>query len=103
MPAGPAAPFDEMFDPAGGVRPAYEGFCDWYDKQDRAWLNRQNVEAERFFRKTGITFNVYGDNAGEERLIPFDMIPRIITASEWRKLTRGIEQRVRAQIGRAHV
>jgi uncharacterized circularly permuted ATP-grasp superfamily protein len=59
-------------------------------------LRRQNEEAEIFFRRTGITFNVYGEDAGEERLIPFDMIPRIITAAEWRKLSRGIEQRVRA-------
>ena len=96
MPSASAATFDEMFDATGGVRPAYEGFCGWFNEQDASWLKRQNVEAERFFRQTGITFNVYGDNAGEERLIPFDMIPRIITAAEWRKLTRGIEQRVRA-------
>jgi uncharacterized circularly permuted ATP-grasp superfamily protein len=92
----PVANFDEMFDANGAVRPAYAGFCSWFDEQDPSWLRRKNAEAERFFRRTGITFNVYGDDAGEERLIPFDMIPRIITAAEWRKLTRGIEQRVRA-------
>ena len=59
-------------------------------------MRRKGQEAETFFRKTGITFNVYGDDAGEERLIPFDMVPRIITAGEWRKLVKGIEQRVRA-------
>ena len=90
------ATFDEMLTADGSIRAAYSGFRDWYDEQDPSWLRRQNDEAERFFRKTGITFNVYGDNAGEERLIPFDMIPRIITAREWRKLSRGIEQRVRA-------
>ena len=88
--------FDEMLDGDGAIRPAYAGFRDWYDAQDKGWLRKQTVEAERFFRRTGITFNVYGQDAGEERLIPFDMIPRIITAREWRKLTRGIEQRVRA-------
>ncbi|MEO5597780.1 MAG: circularly permuted type 2 ATP-grasp protein, partial [Novosphingobium sp.] len=88
--------FDEMLDADGAVRPAYAGYCDWYDKQDRTWLRRQDTEAESFFRRTGITFNVYGDDAGEERLIPFDMIPRIISAAEWRKLSRGIEQRVQA-------
>ena len=88
--------FDEMINEDGSVRPAYADFRGWYDSQDKHWLKRQDAEAERFFRRIGITFNVYGDEAGEERLIPFDMIPRIITAREWRKLTRGIEQRVRA-------
>ncbi len=91
-----AATFDEMFDADGSVRAGYSGYCGWHDAQDQAWLRRQAQEAEGFFRRTGITFNVYGDNAGEERLIPFDMIPRIVTAAEWRKLSRGIEQRVRA-------
>ncbi|MEW9853786.1 circularly permuted type 2 ATP-grasp protein [Novosphingobium sp. M1R2S20] len=88
--------YDEMLHEDGSVRPAYVDFRSWYDGQDTAWLRRQDAAAERFFRRIGITFNVYGDDAGEERLIPFDMIPRIITAREWRKLTRGIEQRVRA-------
>ncbi len=88
--------FDEMIAADGTVREAYQGYRDWYDGQDQGALRRKGKEAEGFFRKTGITFNVYGDNAGEERLIPFDMIPRIITAREWRKLTKGIEQRVRA-------
>ncbi|MCZ8322613.1 MAG: circularly permuted type 2 ATP-grasp protein [Novosphingobium sp.] len=88
--------FDEMLTADGGVRPAYAGYRQWYDAQDPAWLKRKDMEAETFFRRTGITFNVYGDDAGEERLIPFDMVPRIVTAAEWRKLGRGIEQRVRA-------
>lgn len=96
MPPTGSANFDEMFDAGGATRPAYADFCEWYGEQDPSWLKRQNVEAERFFRRTGITFNVYGEAAGEERLIPFDMIPRIITASEWRQLSKGIEQRVRA-------
>lgn len=90
------ANFDEMHEADGSVRPAYAGYCEWFGEQDPTWLRRQDEQAELFFRRTGITFNVYGDDAGEERLIPFDMIPRIITAQEWRKLSRGIEQRVRA-------
>jgi uncharacterized circularly permuted ATP-grasp superfamily protein len=78
------------------VSAAYSGYREWYDKQDPRWLGKQHVEAEQFFRRTGITFNVYGQDDGEERLIPFDMIPRIITAQEWRRLSRGIEQRVAA-------
>jgi uncharacterized circularly permuted ATP-grasp superfamily protein len=89
-------PFDEMRDPAGAVRAAYSGYSQWFDEQDRRWLERKDREAEGVFRRTGITFNVYGEDAAEERLIPFDMVPRIVSAAEWRRLTRGIEQRVRA-------
>ncbi len=85
-----------MYAADGSVRTAYEGYCRWFDEQDDAWLKRKRFEAEGFFRRTGITFNVYGEDDAEERLIPFDMIPRIITGREWRRLSRGIEQRVRA-------
>ena len=88
--------FDEMFDSDGRTRPAYAEYCRWYNEQPPEFLRRKNREADDSFRRTGITFNVYGEDAAEERLIPFDMVPRIITASEWRKLSRGIEQRVRA-------
>ncbi|MEO0463658.1 MAG: circularly permuted type 2 ATP-grasp protein [Pseudomonadota bacterium] len=88
--------FDEMTDRNGAIRPAYDGYCGWLGEQDSAWLKRKDAEADDTFRRTGITFNVYGEDDAEERLIPFDMVPRIITAGEWRRLTRGIEQRVRA-------
>jgi uncharacterized circularly permuted ATP-grasp superfamily protein len=90
------APFDEMRDDSGSVRPAYGAYTDWFDNQDTDWLRRKHKEAETQFRRTGITFNVYGEDEAEERLIPFDMVPRIIDAGEWRRLTRGIEQRVTA-------
>ncbi|MFC3173893.1 circularly permuted type 2 ATP-grasp protein [Novosphingobium bradum] len=96
MPITQTSGYDEMLDGQGAVRPAYSEYSGWHGEQDQAWLRRQALEAEGFFRRTGITFNVYGNDAGEERLIPFDMVPRIITAAEWRKLTRGIDQRVRA-------
>jgi uncharacterized circularly permuted ATP-grasp superfamily protein len=88
--------FDEMHAPDGSVRGAYRLYQDWLAEQDSAWMRRKHFEAESFFRRTGITFNVYGQEDAEERLIPFDMVPRIITGAEWRKVTRGIEQRVRA-------
>ncbi|WP_324826834.1 circularly permuted type 2 ATP-grasp protein [Qipengyuania zhejiangensis] len=88
--------FDEMRDADGNVRPAYSDYCSWFNDQETALLRRKHGEAETNFRKTGITFNVYGEDEAEERLIPFDMVPRVITAAEWRKLTRGIEQRVSA-------
>ncbi|BDI61657.1 circularly permuted type 2 ATP-grasp protein [Qipengyuania nanhaisediminis] len=90
------ANFDEMHDASGATRPAYEDYCRWFDQQDPVLLKRKNAEADESFRRTGITFNVYGEEEAEERLIPFDMVPRVITAGEWRRLTRGIEQRVRA-------
>ena len=55
-------------------------YAEWLDLQDEGWLRRKNREADDSFRSTGITFNVYGENEAEERLIPFDMVPRIITA-----------------------
>lgn len=94
--SGSAEFFDEMREPDGTVRPAYADYCKWYDGQDQKLLRRKHSEAETNFRKTGITFNVYGEDEAEERLIPFDMVPRIIDAGEWRRVTRGIEQRVSA-------
>ncbi|MBX7527382.1 circularly permuted type 2 ATP-grasp protein [Qipengyuania vesicularis] len=93
---GAAEFFNEMRESDGGVRHAYANYCDWFDEQDQKLLRRKHGEAETNFRKTGITFNVYGEDEAEERLIPFDMVPRIIDAGEWRRLSRGIEQRVSA-------
>ncbi len=90
------AKFDEMHRPDGAIRSAYGDYDLWYEQQAQDLLRRKHFEAESNFRRTGITFNVYGEDEAEERLIPFDMVPRIIGAGEWRKLTRGIEQRVRA-------
>ncbi|SHM58368.1 Uncharacterized conserved protein, circularly permuted ATPgrasp superfamily [Roseovarius litoreus] len=88
--------FDEMWGHDGSLRPAYRKFHDWFGDEDPARLRAKQREAEELFRLTGITFNVYGRAEAEERLIPFDIIPRIISGSEWLKLSRGIEQRVRA-------
>jgi uncharacterized circularly permuted ATP-grasp superfamily protein len=78
------------------LRPPYRKFHDWFAAEDPARLRAKQREAQDLFRLTGITFNVYGRAEAEERLIPFDIIPRIIAGHEWRKLSRGIEQRVRA-------
>jgi uncharacterized circularly permuted ATP-grasp superfamily protein len=96
MKPGEPDKFDEMHAPDGTVRPAYRDYNQWLIKQDAALLRRKGAEAESFFRRTGITFNVYGSDDAEERLIPFDMVPRIVTGQEWRRLSKGIEQRVRA-------
>ena len=96
MSAATSVQFDEMHTPEGTVREPYRAYQSWLSEQDGDWMRRKGREAESFFRRTGITFNVYGDDAAEERLIPFDMVPRIISSAEWRRLSRGIEQRVRA-------
>ena len=88
--------FDEMLLPDGSVRAPYSEFCEWYDAQDASRLRTKARDAENFFRRTGITFAVYGEEEASERLIPFDIVPRIISGREWARLSRGIEQRVRA-------
>lgn len=89
-------PFDEMLKQGEGVRQPYEFLKQWLDEQDQHKLLQKTQDAESVFRKTGITFAVYGDQDAAERLIPFDIIPRIISGQEWRKLSQGIEQRVMA-------
>lgn len=88
--------FDEMHRPDGTVRDPYDEFCAWYGAQDGGRLRTKARDAENFFRRTGITFAVYGEEEASERLIPFDIVPRIISGREWARLSRGIEQRVRA-------
>lgn len=93
--AEPKTFFDEM-QTAQGARGPYANYCDWFDKQDNTRLAQKSWEAEQFFRRTGITFNVYGQEDAEERLIPFDLVPRILSDNEWTKLAKGVDQRVRA-------
>ena len=88
--------FDEMLLPDGSARPAYRTLLEWLLRQNHAGIRTKQAEADAIFRRMGITFAVYGAAEANERLIPFDMIPRIISAAEWRFLERGIEQRVRA-------
>ncbi len=88
--------FDEMFSGDGALRGPYEEIGRWFDAEDVSRLRAKQREAEEVFRLTGITFNVYGKSEAEERLIPFDIVPRVISGREWQRLERGIEQRVRA-------
>ena len=85
-----------MLAEGGGVRDAYGRFHSWFERQDPGALSAKAGEAESVFRRTGITFNVYGQEEAAERLIPFDLVPRIISGAEWNRLAEGIEQRVRA-------
>ena len=88
--------FDEMHGFGDEIRTPYQDYHELLSGMDTARLKNKAQKAEDFFRRTGITFNVYGDAEAEERLIPFDLLPRIISAHEWRTLTRGIEQRIKA-------
>lgn len=88
--------FDEMVTASGDPRPPYRDYHTWYASQNPAHLLQKTRDAENIFRKTGITFAVYGHADSSEKLIPFDIIPRIISAREWRRLAQGIEQRVLA-------
>jgi len=88
--------FDEMMNADNTPRNPYENYNEWYSRQDSAPLIQKSKDAENIFRKTGITFAVYGHADSSEKLIPFDIIPRIISGREWRKLAQGIEQRVLA-------
>jgi len=88
--------YDEMRDGDGSVRPHYRAFSDWLERTKREQIAQKREEAERAFHRIGITFAVYGEDSGTERLIPFDIVPRIIPAAEWRTLERGLKQRVHA-------
>ncbi|MCU0910627.1 MAG: circularly permuted type 2 ATP-grasp protein [Rhodobacteraceae bacterium] len=94
--AGTTRFFDEMLGGDATAREPYRDYDGWFRAEDIARLRRKSDEAETFFRRTGITFNVYGADEADERLIPFDIVPRILSGREWSRLARGIEQRVRA-------
>ena len=76
------------------VRNLYKNLDNWLSNQNINALMRQSIKAEELFRKVGITFNVYGEDEAEERLIPFDLMPRIIDSKEWNLIEKGITQRL---------
>lgn len=92
--------YDEMYGAEGKLLPPYRDFEAWLAEQIPQTMADKRAEADLMFRRVGITFAVYGeadaDGSGTERLIPFDVIPRIIPAAEWRQLEAGLRQRVRA-------
>ena len=88
--------YNEMIDAKDGVRPYYQGYDEWLKATPPARIARKRAEADLAFHRVGITFAVYGEEAGKERLIPFDIIPRIIPAAEWKTMQSGLRQRVRA-------
>ncbi|HWU74820.1 MAG TPA: circularly permuted type 2 ATP-grasp protein [Sphingomonas sp.] len=96
MGIGPA--FDEIMGTSGAalVRPELTALGEWLDTTDAAELKRRQQSAEVTFRQLGITFAVYGDEDASERIIPFDIVPRVFLADEWARLSAGLVQRVEA-------
>lgn len=92
----PGQPYDEMLDAEGVPRRHCQHYCAWLHGQPPGRLAEKRAAADALFHRLGITFAVYGEDAGTERLIPFDIVPRILPAHEWRHLETGLKQRVRA-------
>jgi uncharacterized circularly permuted ATP-grasp superfamily protein len=88
--------FNEMHSESGAIREIYQRYMQWQSALADGTLERKSAEAELLFRRMGITFAVYGEADGAERLIPFDIVPRIFGAAEWQRLELGIKQRVKA-------
>ena len=88
--------FDEMRGHDGNPRHAYRELSSWLGELPPDGLDYRRREAEVLFRRIGITFAVYGEADAQERLIPFDVLPRILAAAEWDILRAGLEQRVKA-------
>jgi uncharacterized circularly permuted ATP-grasp superfamily protein len=87
--------FNEMYD-GGQVRAPYAQLDEWMRNMPAELQQMKQAEAEALFRRIGITFAVYGEGGDPDRLIPFDMFPRVFSAFEWAKLERGVKQRARA-------
>ncbi|MBC7191948.1 circularly permuted type 2 ATP-grasp protein [Marinobacter sp.] len=92
----PEGLYDELFDGDNRVRPGCRLLKQWLTESDESLLAEKRREADVLFQRLGITFNVYGEDQGADRLIPFDLIPRVISAADWQKLQSGLRQRVQA-------
>ena len=88
--------YDEMFAPDGSARPAVQMLVEGIDSFPEGEFTRRQIAAEHALLRMGITFNVYADEQGIEKIFPFDLIPRIIDANEWEWIERGLKQRIHA-------
>ena len=85
-----------MYPDSGAARSHYRRYAEWLKTQPAERLAQKRAEADALFHRVGITFAVYGQEEGAERLIPFDIVPRVLPAEEWVRLENGLKQRVRA-------
>jgi len=92
----PGAFYDEMVTGDGEVRPHYRGFADRFSEMTVDDFQEKRQAVDLAFLRQGVTFTVYGEKEGTERIFPFDLVPRIIPASEWQIISRGLEQRIKA-------
>src|ERR1700689_402872 len=88
--------FDEMLDAKGRLRPHYRKFQKLFQKMSRPEFDAKRQTVDKNFLRQGVTFNVYGDAQGAEKIFPFDLLPRIIPAKEWEHIERGLAQRITA-------
>ena len=88
--------FDEMLDGVTGVRPHYRKFHKAFERLSPQEFDAKREAVDTAFLRQGITFNVYGAAQGAEKIFPFDLLPRIIPASEWEMIERGLTQRITA-------
>jgi uncharacterized circularly permuted ATP-grasp superfamily protein len=88
--------FDEMFAEPGVARPHYSKLLARFKEMDREEFERKRALAASTFLSQGVTFTVYNDDQGTERIFPFDLLPRIIPAEEWDRIERGLVQRITA-------
>ena len=88
--------FDEMFSAEGQVRPHYAALYERFQNLDREEFEQRRTAVDAAFLRQGITFTVYSDEQGTERIFPFDLMPRIIPNAEWTKIEAGLIQRMRA-------
>ena len=88
--------FDEMREPSGEVRPHYRALAETLARLPQDELQRRKQSAELSFLTQGITFTVYGRDEGTERIFPYDLLPRLVTAQEWDRIERGLTQRITA-------
>src|SRR5690606_24832909 len=88
--------WDEMYCSYSKIRSHYEGFIEYLKNTSPDKLTKKEELSKQLFMSQGVTFTVYSDNEGIEKIFPFDIVPRIITANEWEKIERGIKQRLKA-------
>ncbi|MBM4361407.1 MAG: circularly permuted type 2 ATP-grasp protein, partial [Deltaproteobacteria bacterium] len=92
----PAVQYDEMFSAPGAVRPLYRALAARMAELSDAEMGARQRTVELLLRNQGVTFTVYSDDAGIEKVFPFDPIPRLIDADEWARVERGLVQRTEA-------